>query len=123
MCKVCAAKAAQARQSSRSAREDQIRQLRELSKTPRGKSIITINGEVVGCHKPISYYENLDTSLWTPVEKALVVAQIKNYAKKCNLYHDKIQEIINFYSIGETLGQEPDSQILPSPSSPVEEHA
>lgn len=108
MCRVCAARAAKS--STKALRATQIKALKEFQSTPRSKS--TLDGETSGCLKSVDYYKSIDTSGWSDFDKSLVVSQIKNYDKKCNLYHDKIQDLLSHYS-----------QALPGSTQSVEEHS
>ena len=107
MCRVCAARAAKS--STKALRAAQIKALREFQATPdatRSKAISS-----AGCLETLDFYKSINTTGWTDFEKSIVKSQIKNYDSKCNLYYDKIQDILRNYS-----------EALPSSTTPLEEH-
>lgn len=103
MCRVCAARAAKS--STKALRAAQIKSLKEFQSTPKSKS--ALDDDNSGCLESLEFYKSIDTTGWTDFEKSLVSSQIKNYGSKCNLYYDKIQDILRNYS--QTLSSSPSS--------------
>ena len=49
------------------------------------------------CLKPIEYFQEIDSSMWKPAEKALLRSLFNTYHQKCNNYAARVIAIHEHY--------------------------